>query len=496
MAVEELEDEEKDDADLFGDKLNTESPPSSQEENLVQDVDSLEPKETSTDKEVTAADNYHKELTKKSTDLQKSLPPYGERAHPYQQMLQQYRDLQDQNRKNNMLLGILAGGQIAGQGLTGRASGNFKTDLSNIDMLRQMSAQPVKDFEEAQKYEKNAAGLQVQEQSIDPSSDMSKAGRRFWKEKFKEELPETTSMSDIEKLLKSIGRPATSKYQKVTGTVKDPVTGKEIRMSAWADPQTHTYIDDSGKPLVGFIQEGINPFQVTKGEHGQNQIFNKSRGGAPVTLTSSNNFISSKTPSDIYSQFQPEDRKYLNDKIVPAFNKLNEKTIQRLGHVDPILQRLQEATTNPAALNQAKAEIARFDVGDQRLAQQEFNMFLQRHGMPGWQDWLAERTTGTIPQDLADAMTSTIKKTAATLQNEVNQKAEEQAKLVISRMPKNQQIDPKLVAPLIYGKYTPSQAPQEEKVWVTSSNTNKRLLLPKDKVEDALKKKLIKPLGP
>lgn len=323
----------------------------------------------------------------------------------------------------------------------------------------------------------------------DPDSQISEFARiSAVKKGYKPEDIEGMSAWDLHDLVKEKTGVAKA-FQSKTGSYTDE-NGNKIRTSGIFDPNTGQYKDTDGKVLKGFIAEGVNPFQLTKNQEGQDVVFSKSQGIAPTTLKPSGNFNSTQTPQDVYSQLTPVDRKELNEKIIPNFNKLTEKTQQRLMHEAPIMAKLNEAQINPAAYAQLQAELARFDVGDQRLAQQEFNMFATRHGYKGWGDWVQKNSTGTISPDFANDFAHTITNTVKGMKQDLNNQAENQANLIINRLPPGQKADPKLIAPLIYAGYQPVQQ-SSDMVQVTSKATGKTLMMPKDKTDQAKKQGLI-----
>lgn len=177
-------------------------------------------------------------------------------------------------------------------------------------------------------------------------------------------------------------------------------------------------------------------------------------------------------PDEVMPNVQPNDKTYLANKTIPMFNKETEKIQQRLSHVSNIMQRLKDAQTNPAALPGLKAELARFEVGDQRLAQQEFDLMSQRHGVPGWSDWLNDKTTGTISPAYADAMSEAIKGMDRSIRAELSKTAEKHAKQAIQFQLKDSagrhginpnRFTPQNVAPLLYGEYQPKQLDLRQK---------------------------------
>lgn len=506
--IEELEDEPEDKHE------DTEALPEKEEESTPAHEDS------DSDKEVKDAEETEKELGERADDLQSQLPEETEESQPqskisvkpqitsstnpaldkFQQYMQEYRRLQDQQRQGALVNGLIAAGGKIGQSMAGKYSGNVVPDQTGNQVLAQMNQLPLQQFEQGQVVQGRGMQLQSELAANDPNSPQSRLVRDYIRTRFPGlNIPDNMSASDAAMLMKTVGRPIQTKFQKVNGTWTDPETGASKRMSAIFDPTTGSYKDpDSGKALPGFLAEGLNPFQVTTNPNtGQREVFNKSRGvsGAPIA-TGQAPIGQATTPQEVNASLDPVTRKELNDKITPAFNKETEKIQQRLNHVPVILQRLEEAQSNPAALPQLKAEMARFDVGDQRLAQQELEMFAKRQGYKGLADWAQAKTEGTISPDFANDMRQAITHVSQNLHEQLSDAAEKHAKVLTNRLPPGQKVDPKTVAPLIYGEYTSStKQPKDDMVSVVSAKTGKSIMLPRNKVQEALDKKLIKPLA-
>lgn len=413
----------------------------------------------------------------------------------YQNFINEYRRLQKQRQKNDLVTGLMAAGGQIGQAMAGKYSGQFTPDMSGVQAVKQMGERPVQDLEQQQIVSSRGLQLKGVMDSHDPKSPQSKLVRDYLKSRLGIDLADDVSAADAQMLIKSVGRPIQSRTQKVNGVWTNPETHETKRLSAVFDPVASVYrepSDEKGTPgrlLPGFQAESLNPFQSNiDPDTGEQRILNKSTGSiSPVGKPKAHVLTQAQTPNQVYASISPEVRKELNNKVVPAFNKATEKTRQRLTHVPVILQRLQEAQTNAAALPQLKAELARFDVGDQRLAQQEFNMFGQRMGYKGVQDWLQAHSTGTIGKEFADSMEHAITNVSNDLKGELDQQAEEQAQVILSRFPEEAKgVEAGKIAPLIYGAYKP----KEDKVKVRNLETNQIGLIPRKNLKKALSAKM------
>lgn len=248
------------------DILNVETPPSSNEE---QDI-TIPDYSDEIDQEVNMAiDMEKKAVVPEQHTANLGEPPSTVHVNPdeheypvstgnkYDDLLQQYKDLQEKRRQNNILLGVMAGGQIAGQGITGRTTGKFDTDLSNIEMLRKMSNQSVEDLEGQVKIQPQITGLRDQSQMRDTSSPISEFFRQMAiKRGFDPQVVEGKSAWDLSEMSKVLGKPqqAGRSFQQVR--IRNPETGViETRL---VNMQTGEVGDSVGE--AGFAQQvRVNP---------------------------------------------------------------------------------------------------------------------------------------------------------------------------------------------------------------------------------------------
>lgn len=385
----------------------------------------------------------------------------------YQALMQQYKDLQDNQQDGLLTAGLLQGGAQVGQAMAGKYSGNFKPDLSGVDMMKEIANQPLKSYEQKQLAQAKMIGLQDELQARDPGSRMSQTYRQYAAAKLGMNLPPDVSAFDISQLLKAAGKPSqqASKFQKANGYVIDQ-NGHKQKVQASFEVSTGKFFKPgTAEEIPGFQAESLTPYQIVKDPlTGNRQQFDKGTGGHPSQIDVTPQIPQQNaSPDQVWTGLDPNNRARIDKEYKPAFNKATEKTRQRLTHVPVIMQRLQEAQTNAAALPQLKAEMARFDVGDQRLAQQEFDMFAKRMGYKGLQDWTSAHSTGTITKDFADEMGKAVKGVEKNLRGSLSKEAEIQAELLRSRMPKGQQPPVHAIAPLIYGEYARSLQLKEKK---------------------------------
>lgn len=193
--------------------------------------------------------------------------------HPYQRyadMLGSYQDLINKRNSNNAMLGVLAGGQIAGQAIAGGRSGKFDTDLSNIKMLQDMNNQGVQDYTNSVKQQGLDINLKDMQQMRDPTSKVSEFYRGMAKQRG---LPITPDMSafDIQNMAKVIGKPGQAKWrstqminQKTSEVMQgkiDQLTGKiydandQPLGSDWVEHSkaaNRTFVDPKTQERMGF----------------------------------------------------------------------------------------------------------------------------------------------------------------------------------------------------------------------------------------------------
>lgn len=376
----------------------------------------------------------------------------------YGQYMAEYKRLQDKRRQNTLINGLFESGAMLGNGLLGIA-GNTNTkmgiDHTPFERAQKVYDQPITDFEDRQKVEKTGIGLQDEKDLRDPASKISKAYRDYATKRLNMQLTDDVSAFDLQNLLKTAGKPQASKF--ATHPMINKKTGEAIE--AKIDMTTGNAFDFDGKPLDASWTRNYAQRALKDPNSKEQMVFNPALGQMRGTLTGP----SIKTPgnqitdsADAFNSVDARTKDSIDKEYRPTFNKLVEKPLQRLGHVPAIMERLDEAQHNPAALGQLKAELTRFDVGDNRLAQQEFEMFAKRHGYKGWADLVQDKTTGTISADFANDFKQTVNATAKALKADIDKKAEDQAKMINSRLPKDKKMDPKVLAPLLYGDYDPN----------------------------------------
>ncbi len=155
-----------------------------------------------------------------------------------QQYMQQYNQLQDQQRRGSMVNALAAAGGKIGQSMAGKYSGNFTPDQEGNKMLAQMNQQPLKNFEQGMAVQGAGIKLSSELEANDPNSNISQAYRQYFKQRIMPKdangqpdlkaFPniDSYSASDLQNLIKGIGRPVQTKFQKVNMINKN--TGEKV----------------------------------------------------------------------------------------------------------------------------------------------------------------------------------------------------------------------------------------------------------------------------
>lgn len=220
------------------------------------------------DSEVIAEDELDKktpeqEIDENADELLSSLKPEQNRIpiepesrlDRYQNFINEYRKLQDQRKKTDLVAGLMAAGGKIGQSLAGNYSGNFNPDLTGVKMLQQAADRPVSDLEQQQVVSSRGLQLQSAQNSQDPRSAQSKLIRDYLNQRIPNlNLSEDVSANDAMMLMKTIGKPASGSKQFQTKAVYNPVT-KTVEMRVF-DTSTGKLVDDQNL-ISGFAQKTV-----------------------------------------------------------------------------------------------------------------------------------------------------------------------------------------------------------------------------------------------
>jgi len=174
----------------------------------------------------------------------------------YKNFMDEYKKLQNQRSKSDLVAGLMAAGGKIGQSMAGKYSGQFNPDLTGVKLVQQMGERPVSDFEQGQVVQQRGMALQQQMAANDPASPMSEAYRNYFVQrvlpKDKDGKPDSSmfpnidnySASDVQNLLKTIGKPQQTKFQQL------PMVNKKTgeKLEATFNPTTQAF-ESGGRPL-------------------------------------------------------------------------------------------------------------------------------------------------------------------------------------------------------------------------------------------------------
>ncbi len=169
----------------------------------------------------------------------------GSQLSKFQDYMAQYKKLQDQQRKSDLVAGLAAAGGQVGQAMAGKYSGNFVPDQSGVQMLTKMGERPMQQFEQGMAVEKAGYGLNAERAASDPSSPISHMVRDYAEKRLGLKLDPQVSAADAQMLLKTIGRPTQTKFQQMP--MVSQKTGAKI-MGTF-NPTTNTFQDTAGNQL-------------------------------------------------------------------------------------------------------------------------------------------------------------------------------------------------------------------------------------------------------
>lgn len=201
----------------------------------------------------------------------------------YQDYMNEYRRLQDNRRKSDNLAGFLAAGDKIGQSMAGKYSGNFKPDLTGIEMMKQQANQPVQDLETQQAVSSRGLQLQGMQNSYDPASPQSQMVRQYLNNGiFKATpLPDTVSAADAAMLMKSVGKPQATHLSQLP--MVNQQTGEKTM--AIFNPSQGIFTSIDGNPLGSGWVRDYRAQNVTDPATGEKMAFSGGTGKLSGALT-------------------------------------------------------------------------------------------------------------------------------------------------------------------------------------------------------------------
>ena len=195
----------------------------------------------------------------------------------YRDYLDQYRDLQRKRSNMDLVSGLAAAGAQIGQAMAGKHSGEFKPDMSGVQVLQQLANRPVSDFEQRQVVQNRGLQLQQSINSADPDSAQSKLIRDYLNQRIPGiNLGDDVSANDAMILIKAIGRPSQQKAGQVVRTF-NPQTG-QVELKVF-DPTSMSL-----KPLGETAGFALQPRQDPR--TGETIVVNPATGQKQSNITS------------------------------------------------------------------------------------------------------------------------------------------------------------------------------------------------------------------
>ena len=240
MPIEENPEQEAEDAEAVQEDLATKKTP---EQEFA---------EASDEEEASLKDDVPPQLPKVDSTNIPEAPK--SKLDQYQHFMNEYRRLQEQRQKSNLIAGLMAAGGQIGQSMAGKYSGNFKPDLTGVELMKQQAAQPISDLETQQAVSSRGLQLQGLQNSYDPNSAQSKAVRQYLNQSvFKNNpLPDTVSAADAASLMKMVGKPSSTHLSQL------PMVNQETGAKTMAifNPSTGGFTDINGQPLgAGWVRD-------------------------------------------------------------------------------------------------------------------------------------------------------------------------------------------------------------------------------------------------
>lgn len=448
--------------------------------------DPLSPEDDETDKETDEADltaerevdnqSVPEEITSQSNDLLSSIPKSQSNSQlsKYQDFLNEYKALQDQRRKSDLVTGLIAAGGKIGQSMAGKYSGNFNPDQSGIQMLQKMADRPVQDFEQRQIVQSRGVQVQSEMDSHDPKSPQSRLVRKYINEKFPSlQLADDVSAADAQLLLKTVGKPGIMKPQ--LSQYLNKGTGNPIIY----DQQKNKMIDSVTGEQVNsgdFVRN-----YTTKDAHG-NIIYTGGPGQAPVTAVSSKyGAIENMKPEQVES-FQPdkEQRDAIKDSQA-SLNKQNEIAQKQFNAISKIKSTLSSNNKLSSAVIRTQMPRLSGEVGNLNESEQQVWTGSQAVN-DQIEQWLSSKANSEI--------TDTNKKELLQLINIFEKSITDAANQAKDRT--QQQLEVNYAIPRIFstkGLTTPGSLRKEaptNKVRVRNVKTGQVGLIPKENLQKAL----------
>lgn len=410
----------------------------------------------------------------------------------FQDYINQYKKLQDQQRKGDLVNGLIAAGGKIGQSIAGKYSGDFVPDQTGNQMLAKMNERPLQQFEQGQIVQGRGMQLQSEIAANDPASPQSRLVRDYVEKRLGLKLNDDVSAADAQMLLKTIGKPTqeSMRFVNLTNTNKNsPDYGKTIlgKLS-----KSGAMFDSKGNPLSdNYVIQ--NAEQITKDANGNVFQVNKNMPGiAPrQILSSAYKPVTAMNPQET-ENFRPDinQRKALGEeqKRMDTMTKAAREGVESATKLEQALK--SDNVYQGATLKTTLPKLMGFNGRMSPLEQQMWT------GSQAWNDRAAQfmqtAEEGTLTEknkQEALALLEDYKQNVNSDLQNISQGSQQHLEQVYS-IPRSFSAKATQFPALLK-----TNKESNDLVKVISAKTGKSFMLPKDKVQEALKKKLIQPLA-
>ncbi len=229
-----------------------------------------------------AKDSPDAEASADDDDLEAPATSHDSVLKKYQDYMEEYKKLQEQRRKGDLITGLVQAGGKIGQSIAGKYSGKFDADQSGIKLLQEMDNRPVSDFEQRQIVQGRQSALNDQVTDHDPASSKSRLLRQYLREKNIINLGDDVSYADGQALLKTIGKSATAGQGKVTP--KNFYTADGKQHSGYFDPVGRKFYDSQGTLVTQEVLPLFAPTAYTDNNTKEKNLLNRTFGtSTPLT---------------------------------------------------------------------------------------------------------------------------------------------------------------------------------------------------------------------
>lgn len=481
------------------------------EEEIEKEVDASQPEESVEEAPDRAPSSEQEELIKQLTDLTgKNKPP--SKLDQYHNFIQQYQQLQNQRRNMDLVAGLAAAGGKIGQSIAGRYSGQFNPDMTGYNVLQQMANRPVTDFEQGQVVQSRQMQLQQELAANDPASPQSKLIRDYLNNKIlkpagMQPVGDDVSAADAASILKTVGKPQTTHLSQL------PMVNQQTGAKTMAifNPTLGTFTDASGQPLgAGWVRDYRAQSFVDPATQ-ERMSFSGGTGKVAGALTGpgvNRPGVPEETPEGkpieltrtMLTAQQQKQLDHTRDKFVGEV-KDDRNAINSADRVINVLDKGDEL--NGDILGELRDQMSRAFGQKGHITDAQMGRILGR------EDWkskfnnaISVATTGKLDDENRQFLRQVMQAIRDQNQLFVTNKAKVYSANLSSDFGSAPNLTKAHVTPDAINKLLNVQAAAASSatqpnnmVMVTSIKSGKQFMLPKDKVQEALDKKLIQPIG-